>query len=710
MGNIWPGRPYPLGATWDGQGVNFAIFSEHATDVELCLYDAADPARQIGRFSMPEQTDNVWHGYLPGIQPGQLYGYRIHGSYEPEFGSRFNPKKVVVDPYAKALSGTERWDDALFGYTIGDEYADLTPDSRDSAPFIPKAVVVDPAFDWGGDAHPNTPLHRSLIYELHVKGFTKLHPEVPEHMRGTYAALGHPAVVGYLKDLGVTAVELLPIHQHVDDRILVDRGLTNYWGYNTLAYLAPDIRYACARGPGEQVREFKAMVKTLHAAGIEVILDVVYNHTCEGNHLGPTLSLRGVDNQSYYRLVPDLPRYYMDYTGCGNSLSMLHARTLQLIMDSLRYWVLEMHVDGFRFDLAATLARGMQDEERLTTFFDIIHQDPVLSQVKLIAEPWDIGPGGYQVGNFPVLWAEWNGKYRDIVRRFWNGEAEGVAELAYRLTGSSDLYQHNGRSPAASINFITAHDGFTLRDLVSYSEKHNEANGEGNRDGESHNNSCNCGVEGETDDPKVLARRRTHMRNLMATLLLSHGVPMLLAGDERCRTQRGNNNAYCQDNEISWLDWSLDAEAQAMLDFTKQIIRLRQSHPVLQRRRFFQGRLIQGLHIHDIEWLRPDGNEMSDEEWNEAMVRVLGVRLNGSAMDEWDEQANFIYDDIFLLLLNAADQPIEFTISATQGFEPSPWEVVFDTARCHDEPLPTYDSGDDYPLCAGSLVLLRQVE
>ena len=708
MNSIWPGKPYPLGASWNGQGVNFALFSENATAVELCLFDAASATIEARRIAMPEQTDNVWHVFVPGLQPGQLYGYRVHGAYEPEYGLRFNPHKLLIDPYAKALSGVEQWDDALFAYVVGGEYADLTLDERDSAPFVPKGVVIDSAFDWGDDAHPNTPLHKSIIYELHVKGFTKAHGGMPEDMRGTYAGLGSPDAVNYLKALGVTAVELLPVHQRVDDRQLAERGLVNYWGYNTLAYLAPDIRYSCAHNGGDQVREFKAMVKTLHAAGIEVILDVVYNHTCEGNHMGPMLSLKGIDNTVYYRTVPDQPRYYMDYTGCGNSLSMLHARTLQLIMDSLRYWVLDMHVDGFRFDLAATLARGMHDEERLTTFFDIIHQDPVLSQVKLIAEPWDIGPGGYQVGNFPVLWAEWNGKYRDSVRSFWKGAESGVAEMAYRLTGSSDLYQHNGRSPGASVNFITAHDGFTLRDLVSYNEKHNGANGEDNRDGEQHNNSWNCGVEGETDDLTINALRRRQQRNMLATLLLSQGVPMLLAGDERDRTQGGNNNAYCQDSPISWLDWNTTDAGTALLRFTQKLVQLRMAHPVLHRRRFFQGRSIQGEHIRDVDWLRPDGEEMTDDEWSESFVRVIGMRLNGHAMDEWDEQGMFIRDDVFLLLLNASDEDITFSIPATPGDEAAPWEALLDTAQPDDAPAASYASGAAYALESRSIVLLRQ--
>jgi len=705
MTTIWPGKPYPLGATWDGEGVNFALFSDHATGVELCLFDSPAAPHEYERISMPEQTDNVWHVYLPGARPGQLYGYRVYGPYDPEAGQRFNPAKLLVDPYAKALDRTPHWDTALFGYPLGDDYEDLTPDQQDSAPFVPRGVVIDPSFDWGDDRAPQTPLYRSVIYELHVKGFTKLHPEVPEHLRGTYAGLASPAAVAYVQSLGVTAVELLPVHQHIDDQALVERGLCNYWGYNTLGYFAPDLRYSSAGALGEQVREFKTMVKTLHAAGIEVILDVVYNHTGEGSHLGPTLSLRGIDNQVYYRLLPGAPRFYMDYTGCGNSLNMLHPRTLQLIMDSLRYWVLEMHVDGFRFDLASTLARGLHEADRLSAFFDIIHQDPVLSQVKLIAEPWDIGPGGYQVGNFPVLWAEWNGKYRDIMRSFWKGDDVSLSELAYRLTGSSDLYRHNGRRPFASINFITAHDGFPLRDLVSYDHKHNEANGEANRDGENHNSSWNYGVEGPTDDPQINAVRARQQRNFLATLLLSQGVPMLLAGDERSRTQGGNNNAYCQDNEVSWLDWRLDDTSRELLDFTRRLIQLRDAHPVLRRRKFFQGRSIHGSHVHDIEWFRPDGGEMGDAEWPETELHCLGMKLNGQVMDEWDERGQHVRDDIMLILLNAYDALIEFTLPAAP--DETRWEMLVDTALPRGDEHASVPPGQAYALQGRSLVLLR---
>jgi glycogen operon protein len=700
----WPGKPYPLGATWDGQGVNFALFSEHATRVDVCLFDAPDAPNESRRISMMEQTDQVWHIYIPGLQPGQIYGYRVYGPYDPAQGQRFNPAKLLVDPYAKAISGVEKWNDALFGYTIGDEYDDLTPDERDSAPFAPRSVVIDPSFDWGDDRAPATPLHKSIIYELHVKGFTKQHPEVPDEYRGTYTGLAFPPVVEYLQSLGVTTVELLPIHQRIDDRRLIDMGLVNYWGYNSLGYFAPDVRYSSFGGLGDQVREFKAMVKTLHAAGIEVILDVVYNHTAEGNHLGPTFSMKGIDNAAYYRLLPEDARYYVDYTGCGNSLNMLHPRVLQLIMDSLRYWVLEMHVDGFRFDLAATLARGLHEADRLSAFFDIIHQDPVLSQVKLIAEPWDIGPGGYQVGNFPVLWAEWNGKYRDTVRRYWKGDDSQVAELAYRLTGSSDLYQHNGRRPSASINFITAHDGFTLRDLVSYNEKHNEANGEENRDGESHNNSWNCGVEGPTDDPEINRLRIRQQRNLLATLLLSQGVPMLLVGDERNRTQGGNNNAYCQDNEIGWFDWRLDDTGRALLEFTRQLIDIRATHPVLQRRKFFQGRSIHGQNVHDVEWLRPDGEEMDDDEWENGLVRSFAMLINGRAMNEVDERGAPIADDVLLMLFNAHHEPLSFILPNRDGG--APWETLIDTYA--PDNLPALLPGEAYEVQGRSMVVLRQ--
>ena len=699
----WPGKPYPLGATWDGAGVNFSLFSENATKVELCLFDRADDRRET-RIPMTEHTHHVWHVYLPEVRAGQFYGYRVHGPYEPQQAHRFNSSKLLLDPYAKAITRTVRWSDALFGYRIGDPAADLSYDDRDSAPDMPKSVVIDPAFSWGNDVPPSIPWHKTIIYELHVKGFTMRHPAVPPELRGTYAALTCPEVIDYLKALGISAVELMPVHQFIADKHLEDRGLTNYWGYNSIGFFAPDARYASSGVTGEQVAEFKSMVRALHREGIEVILDVVYNHTGEGNHLGPTLCFRGIDNVSYYRLVAENPRYYMDYTGCGNTLDMTHPRVLQLITDSLRYWVTEMHVDGFRFDLASTLARELHDVDRLGAFFDIIQQDPVISQVKLIAEPWDLGPGGYQVGNFPVLWAEWNAAYRDTVRRFWKGDSGQVGGLGFRLTGSSDLYGHNGRSPYASINFVTAHDGFTLHDLVSYNEKHNEANGEENRDGHNENLSWNCGAEGETDNPEVLALRERQKRNFLATLFLSQGVPMLLSGDEIGRTQRGNNNAYCQDNEISWVDWKLDRPRRELLEFTRNVIRLLKDHPVLRRRHFFQGRRIRGSEVKDLAWFRPDGKEMTDEDWNNPEARCFGLRLAGDAIEELDSRGNRIVDDTLLILLNAYHEAIPFTLPAHR--RKVRWEVVMDT---HDGKTAhrAMRGGDTYDLKARSLVLLR---
>ncbi|MFO7189818.1 MAG: glycogen debranching protein GlgX, partial [Pseudomonadota bacterium] len=596
---VWPGKPYPLGATWDGEGVNFALFSEHAEKVELCFFDAAG-RREVQRITMKERTEQIWHCYLPEARPGLLYGYRVYGPYKPEEGHRFNPHKLLLDPYARNIVGSLRWSDALFGYQIGNKREDLSFDRRDSAGGMPKCKVIDPAFTWGEDRRPKIPWDDMVIYELHVRGFTMQHPDVPPALRGTYAGLTTAPVVDYLRRLGVTTVELMPVHSFVDDRYLVQKGLSNYWGYNTIGFFAPEARYSASG----KVAEFKTMVKTLHSAGIEVILDVVYNHTAEGNHMGPTLSFRGIDNASYYRLVPDNPRYYNDYTGCGNTLNMQHPRSLQLIMDSLRYWVTEMHVDGFRFDLASALARELHEVDRLGAFFDIIRQDPVLSQVKLIAEPWDLGEGGYQVGNFPIGWAEWNDKYRDTMRAYWKGDGGIIHEFATRLTGSSDLYGRGGRRPYSSINFIASHDGFTLHDLVSYNEKHNEANGEDNRDGHDHNLSWNCGVEGPTDDPQIKALREQQKRNMLATLFLSQGVPMLLAGDKLGRTQRGNNNAYCQDNEISWLDWTDNPERAQLFEFTRRLIALRRAHPVFRRREFFQGRPVQGG-AKDIVWLKP---------------------------------------------------------------------------------------------------------
>jgi isoamylase len=702
---ILPGAPYPLGATWDGQGTNFALFSENATSVSLCLYDDDGHERCA---PLAEVTAHVWHGYVPGVGPGQRYGYRVDGPYAPDQGLRFNPNKLLIDPYAKAIAGILDWEQPVFGYVLGGEEEDLTADERDDAAGVPKGIVVASDFDWEGDEPPRNPLNRSIIYEVHVKGFTALHPDVPEHLRGTYAGLAAPPALDHLKRLGITAVELLPVHAFLDDKHLLDRGLRNYWGYNTINYFAPDARYSSQGDTGGQVHEFKEMVKSLHRAGIEVILDVVYNHTAEGNHLGPTLSFRGIDNPTYYRLVADEPRYYMDYTGTGNTLNVPHPQVLQLIMDSLRYWVLEMHVDGFRFDLAAALARELHEVDKLSAFFDVIHQDPILSQVKLIAEPWDVGEGGYQVGNFPVLWAEWNGKYRDTVRTYWKGGHEPVSELAYRLTGSSDLYQHDGRRPYASINFVTAHDGFTLHDLVSYNDKHNEANGEENRDGHDDNLSWNHGVEGPTDDPTILAAREQTKRNLLATLFLSQGVPMLSHGDEIGRTQQGNNNAYCQDNELSWLDWNLDERKTALLDFTRRLIALRREHPNFRRPKFFQDRAIRDAVERDIVWLRPDGEEMTDAEWGEDWVRVIGLCLGGDALPEFDERGEQVTDDTFLILLNGHYEPVPFTLPSTLSAER--WEVVLDTT---DDAPPArarkIRNGRRYRLKERSLVLLRRV-
>ncbi len=674
---VWTGSPFPQGATWDGSGVNFSIFSENATKVELCLFDTPDASRESARIPMVDRNAHIWHVYLPEARPGQLYGYRVHGPYAPNDGHRFNAAKLLIDPYAKAIAGNIDVNDSLFAYKLGHPQADLSIDRLDSAAGLPKCMVIDPAFTWGDDTPPRIPWHRTLIYETHVKGFTARLPKVPRGLRGTYAGLACPAVIDYLAALGITAVELMPLHQFVTDKHLVDRGLTNYWGYNSIGFFAPEARYSHSGVLGQQVNEFKTLVKALHREGIEVILDVVYNHTGEGNHLGPTICFRGVDNAAYYRLVPDNRRYYMDYTGCGNTLDMTHPQVLRLIMDSLRYWVLEMHVDGFRFDLAAALARELHAVDRLGAFFDIIHQDPVLSQVKLIAEPWDLGEGGYQVGNFPVLWAEWNGLYRDTVRRYWKGDGGQVGGLAYRLTGSSDLYGRNGRQPYASINFVTAHDGFTLQDLVSYNEKHNEANGENNQDGNNDNLSWNSGVEGPTEDPAVLALRRRRMRNFLATLILSQGVPMMLAGDEIGHTQNGNNNAYCQDNEISWIDWDLDRSRQELLEFTRYLIKIFQEPPVLRRRHFFQGRKIRGSEVKDLTWFRLDGKEMTEEDWNNPETRCFGLRLAGDAIEELDERGNRVVGDTLLILLNSHHERLPFVLPAHKPR--LRWELLLDT-------------------------------
>jgi glycogen operon protein len=688
---FWPGNPYPLGATYDGAGTNFSLFSEIAQRVELCLFD--DKGAQTC-LELPEQTGFIWHGYLPNVGPGQRYGYRVHGPWEPHAGHRCNAAKLLLDPYGKSVEGEVKWDDALFA------------NDKDSAPFMPKCVVINPFFDWNADRYPRTPWHETIIYEAHVKGLTKLHPAVPENLRGTYAGVAHPATIKHLHKLGVTAIELLPVHQFIHDGALVDRGLRNYWGYNSIGYLAAHNAYSSAGQCGQQVQEFKQMVKTLHDEGIEVILDVVYNHTAEGNHEGPTLSMKGIDNAAYYRLVPDDPQYYMDYTGTGNSLNMRHPHVLQLIMDSLRYWHLEMHVDGFRFDLAATLARELHDVDRLSAFFDVIQQDPVISQVKLIAEPWDVGEGGYQVGNFPPLWSEWNGKYRDVVRDYWRGTDQTIDDLAMRLTGSSDLYELTGRRPYASINFITAHDGFTLRDLVSYNDKHNEANGEDNRDGANDNRSWNCGVEGPSDDPNINALRGRQERNFMATLMLSVGVPMICGGDEIGRTQRGNNNAYCQDNEISWFDW--EHADEELLAFVTRVIQFRQEHPVFQRRRWFAGRTVRGA--EDIAWFKPDGNEMTNEDWQAGFVRSVGVFLNGKAIPTVDTRGEPVVDDSFYLLFNAWWEPIRFTLP-TCGWGDA-WVTAIDT----DEPVPDlreqhqHRAGEEVEVQARSLQVLRRVE
>ena len=703
---IWLGYPYPLGATWLGNGVNFAIFSENATSVDLCLFDNIDAPQENIRIPMTEQTDQVWHVFLPDVRPGQLYGFRVYGPYDPDRGMRFNSSKLLIDPYAKAIAGQVNWADEMFGYVVGGPHEDLTRDFRDDAWGIPKAAVIDHAFDWGNDKRPGIPLHSSIIYETHVKGFTRLCPDVPLELRGTYAGLGSAAAIKYLKELGVTAVELLPVHHHIDDKILADRGLVNYWGYNTIGFFAPEAKYSGSGMMGEQVSEFKGMVRNLHAAGLEVILDVVYNHTAEGNHLGPTLSFRGVDNAAYYRLAPDLPRHYMDFTGTGNTFNLLHPRTLQLVMDSLRYWVNDMHVDGFRFDLASTLARDDKGVNKLHAFFEIIHQDPVLSQVKLIAEPWDVGEGGYQVGNFPVLWAEWNGKYRDEVRRFWKGDEGRIGEIAYRLTGSPDLYQHSGRRPYASINFVAAHDGFTLHDLVSYNDKHNEANGENNNDGDNNNHSWNCGAEGPTDNPEINQLRARQRRNFLTTLFLSQGVPMLLAGDEWARTQNGNNNTYCQDNELNWLSWDHDDDQKALLRFTRKLIELRRDHPVFRRPKFFQGRRIRGSEIRDVMWFNPGGNEMSDEEWMSPFVRCIGVLLSGDTIDVLNFEGEPIRDETFLLLINAHHEPISFVLPGQEHLE---WRLILDTAE-DDGFLPkpiNFPSGDDVEVIGRGLKLLK---
>ncbi len=674
---VWRGDCYPLGATWTGKGVNFALFSENATGVELCLFDRVD-APEVARVRLRDRDDHVWHAFLPDARPGQLYGYRVEGPYEPARGHRFNPNKVLLDPYAKAIASRVRWSNEMFGYTIGDPEADLSFDRRDNAALALKAIVVDPVFDWEGDRRPNRPLHETVIYELHVKGFSKLWDAVPGPLRGTYAGLASPPAIEYLKNLGVTAVELLPVHRHVDSKHLVDKGLTDYWGYNSIGFFAPEAAYASSGDHAGQLDEFKAMVRALHAAGLEVFLDVVYNHTPEGNQLGPTLSFRGIDNASYYRLVPNEPRYHMDYTGTGNTLNVPHPRVLQLIMDSLRYWVTEMHIDGFRFDLAPALARELHEVSQLSAFFDVIHQDPIVSQVKLVAEPWDVGEGGYQVGNFPVLWTEWNGRYRDTVRGYWKGDSGQMRDLAFRLCGSSDLYQSSGKTPTASINFVTSHDGFSLCDLVSFNDKHNEANGENNQDGDNHNRSWNCGHEG-LDAPKEVQRlRRRMMRNFLGTLFLSQGVPMLRAGDEYGATQQGNNNAYCQDNEVSWLTWARGADGERLTTFTRRLIRFRLQHPVFHRSRFFQGRDLRGNGFKDLTWINADGTEMNDQAWSADFAKVLGLMLSGDALDEHTYDGQPICDDTFLLFFNAHHEDVDVIMA---GGGKTRWKLILDTAE-----------------------------
>ena len=699
---VWPGQPYPRGATWDGEGVNFSIFSGRADKVELCLFDSSGK-HELQRIELRERTDEIWHGYLPEARPGLLYGYRVYGPYAPEKGDRFNPHKLLIEPYAKHLQGPLVWSDSHFGYRVGHAKDDLSFDRRDSAAGTPKCRVIDPAFTWGDDRPPRVPWHDTVIYEAHVRGLTMRHPDVPPQLRGTYAGLATAPLIEHFMRLGITTVELMPVHAFVDDRTLIEKGLRNYWGYNTIGFFAPDVRYSSIG----RISEFKTMVKTLHSAGIEVILDVVYNHTAEGNQMGPTLSFRGIDNASYYRLLPDDPRYYMDFTGTGNTLNLQHPRVLQLIMDSLRYWVLEMHVDGFRFDLASALARELFDVDRLGSFFDTIGQDPVLSQVKLIAEPWDIGSGGYQVGNFPPGWNEWNDKYRDTMRAYWKGDGGLIGDFARRFTGSADLYEASGRKPHASINFITAHDGFTLEDLVSYNEKHNEANGEGNRDGHNDNRSWNCGVEGATDDPDIKALRAKQRRNLMASLLLSQGVPMVLGGDELSHTQGGNNNPYCQDNETFWLDWRLDEEQERFLEFTGQMIAFRRRHPVFSRRRFLQADAMTAEGLKEIIWLTPHGDEMTETEWNQHFARCLGVYLAGAAIERRDRHGHAVKDNNFLLLFNAHHEMIPFKLP--KFLTGKSWWTVLDTATV-ERPFAQnrIEPGSEYPLQGRSLALLRE--
>ena len=706
---VWPGKPYPLGATWTGKGVNFALYSANATGVDLCLFEAPDTDREDIRIRLREVTDHVWHVFLPDAKPGQLYGYRVYGPYDPPAGHRFNASKVLIDPYAKAIAGKVIWGPEMFGYPMGNPAEDLKRDYQDNAGSIPKGLVIDPAFDWQKDQLPRIPLDETVVYEVHVRGFSQLWEAITQEMRGTYAGLGSPEAVKYFQSLGVTAVELLPVHEHCDEGFLQDRGLTNYWGYNTIGFFAPESSYSRSGFLGEQVAEFKTMVRALHRAGIEVILDVVYNHTAEGNHLGPTLSFKGIDNASYYRLVGDNPRYYMDYTGCGNTPNTQNPRVLQLIMDSLRYWVTEMHIDGFRFDLASALGREDHLVDVNSGFFDILLQDPILSEVKLIAEPWDLGEGGYMVGKFPAPWSEWNGKYRDCVRRYWKGDDGVLAEFAYRLTGSPDLYQHQGKAPSASINFITVHDGFTLNDLVSYNDKHNAANGEDNRDGDSHNNSWNCGLEGSTDDAKVNRLRERQKRNFLATLFLSEGVPLINGGDEFSRTQKGNNNVYCQDNELSWFNWQWTPSQKQLAQFTTQLIQFRREHPVFRRPKYFTGRRIRGYDVKDLMWFAPNGAEMKEADWQKGFAKCVGVLLSGTTSDVRDARGEPIKDDTFLVLFNAHYEPLTFILP---GREEIRWETVINTTveTGFVKPGEIVAAGDEVELTERSLSLLRLSE
>lgn len=701
---VYPGHPYPLGATWDGSGVNFALYADNATGVTLCLFETNESGKESAKIEMTERTHQIWHVYLPDAKPGQLYGYRVTGPYDPRNGHRFNPFKLLIDPYAKAIAGTIEWHDSLFGYIKGAPDPDLTFNRTDSAAHVPKCVVIDPNFDWEGDKPPKTSYHKSVIYETHVKGFTRLHPQIPDKIKGTYAALAHPVTIKYLTDLGITAIELMPVHHFINDRHLAVNDLVNYWGYNSIAFFAPDIRYSQYGEHGEQVSEFKNMVKELHKAGIEVILDVVYNHTGEGSELGPTICFRGIDNASYYRLTDD-KRFCMDYTGTGNTLNVMMPTVLKLIMDSLRYWVLEMHVDGFRFDLASTLARESHAVDKLGSFFDIIHQDPVISQVKLIAEPWDIGEGGYQVGKFPPGWAEWNGKYRDCIRDYWRGADSMLGEFAQRFTGSPDLYQNESRKPTASLNFITAHDGFTLNDLVSYNEKHNIANRENNNDGESHNRSWNCGAEGTTRDAAIIALRSQQKRNFLVTLFLSQGVPMIVAGDESGRTQGGNNNAYCQDNEISWMDWQ-HADTD-LLDFTRKLIHFRKNHPVLRRRDWFQGLPVLHSGLQDIAWFLPDGTEMTEENWMHDFAKSLGVFLNGNGIRSLGPKGEHILDDSFYVIFNAYHDQLTYKLPPRKYGKK--WTKVLDTSEnVTAENDKIFRAKQEITVQGRSVVMLRQ--